>query len=111
MSHTLKCWKCGASLAELSLPLRRIDECRACRAELHVCRMCEFYDTTVAKSCRETIAEEVKDKQRANFGLAPDQWKDGICNSPHGASIDKDGNLIVSEWSQFGHLHKFARVK
>jgi hypothetical protein len=67
MSHALKCWKCGASLAELSLPLRRIDECRACGAELHVCRMCEFYDTTVAKSCRETIAEEVKDKQRANF--------------------------------------------
>ena len=49
--------------------------------------------------------------QRANFGLSPDKWKDGVCNSPHGASIDEDGNLIVSEWSQFGHLHKFTRVK
>ena len=49
--------------------------------------------------------------QRANYGLAQDQWKDGICNSPHGASIDKDGNLIVAEWSQFGRLHKFDRVK
>jgi len=49
--------------------------------------------------------------QRANFGLPQDKWKDGVCNSPHGASIDKDGNLIVSEWSQFGHLHKFSRVK
>ena len=49
--------------------------------------------------------------QRANFGLAQDQWKDGICNSPHGASIDQDGNLIVAEWSQFGHLHKFTRSK
>lgn len=49
--------------------------------------------------------------QRANFGLPPDQWKDGICNSPHGGSIDRDGNLIVTEWSKFGHLHKFARVK
>ena len=62
-----------------------------------------------------TIAAQVGDnpneKQRANFGLPQDQWKDGICNSPHGASIDKDGNLIVSEWSQFGHLHKFNRVK
>ena len=48
--------------------------------------------------------------QRANFGLPPDKWKDGICNSPHGASIDKDGDLIVSEWSQFGHLHKFTRL-
>src|SRR5512134_2407789 len=67
MSHALRCWKCGASLAELTLPLRRLEECRACGAEQHVCRMCEFYDTRVAKSCREPIAEEVKDKQRANF--------------------------------------------
>ncbi len=49
--------------------------------------------------------------QRANYGLAPDQWKDGICNSPHGAAIDKDGNLIVTEWSKYGHLHKFTREK
>lgn len=49
--------------------------------------------------------------QRANFGLPQAQWKDGICNSPHGASIDKDGSLIVAEWSAFGHLHKFAPVK
>lgn len=63
----LVCWKCGASLAELSLPLRRLEECRQCTAELHVCRLCEWYSTAVAKHCRETIAEEVKDKERANF--------------------------------------------
>lgn len=63
----LVCWKCGASLAELSLPLRRLEECRQCAAELHVCRLCEWYSTAVAKHCRETIAEEVKDKERANF--------------------------------------------
>ncbi|MCX6883318.1 MAG: hypothetical protein NTV12_12605 [Verrucomicrobia bacterium] len=62
-----------------------------------------------------TIAAQVGDnpneKQRANFGLAKDQWQDGICNSPHGGSIDSDGNLIISEWSAFGHLHKFVRAK
>ena len=57
------------------------------------------------------LGDNPNEKQRANFGLAPDQWKEGICNSPHGASIDKEGNLIVSEWSQFGRLHKFTRVK
>ena len=57
------------------------------------------------------VGDNPDEKQRANFGLTQDQWKDGVCNSPHGASIDQDGNLIVSEWSQFGHLHKFARVK
>lgn len=63
----LVCWKCGASLAALSLPLRRVDECRSCSAELHVCKLCEFYDITVAKHCREPIAEIVRDKERANY--------------------------------------------
>jgi DNA-binding beta-propeller fold protein YncE len=57
------------------------------------------------------VGDNPNEKQRANFGLPMDQWKEGICNSPHGASIDKDGNLIVTEWSQFGHLHKFVREK
>jgi hypothetical protein len=63
----LVCWKCGASLAELTLPLRRLEECPQCHAELHVCKLCEWYSLSVAKQCRETVAEEVKDKERANF--------------------------------------------
>jgi len=57
------------------------------------------------------VGDNPDEKQRANFALVQDQWKDGICNSPHGASMDKDENLIVSEWSKFGHLHKFTREK
>jgi hypothetical protein len=64
---SLVCWKCGNSLADLTLPLRRLEECRKCSAELHVCKMCEWYSISVAKHCREPIAEEVKDKERANF--------------------------------------------
>lgn len=64
---SLVCFKCGASLAELPLPFSRYAECPACRAEMHVCRMCAFYDTAVSKQCREPIAEEVKEKTRANF--------------------------------------------
>jgi hypothetical protein len=63
----LVCWKCGASLADYTLPLRRLEECRKCGAELHVCKLCEWYSVSVAKHCREPIAEEVKDKERANF--------------------------------------------
>jgi hypothetical protein len=63
----LVCWNCGNSLAALSLPLQRLDECRQCHAELHVCKLCRFYDVLVAKHCREPIAEEVRDKQRANY--------------------------------------------
>ena len=67
MSHSAVCWQCGASLAELTLPLSRFDVCKQCRAELHVCKMCRFHEMTVAKQCREPIAEEVRDKQRANY--------------------------------------------
>lgn len=67
MAHDLQCWKCGAALAALSLPLRRLDVCPACRAELHVCRMCVDFDTSFAKHCREPTAEEVRDKTNANF--------------------------------------------
>lgn len=67
MSEVLSCWKCGHALDDVPLPLRRRDECPACGTDLHVCRMCEFYDPSVAKSCREPIAEEVTDKERANF--------------------------------------------
>jgi DNA-binding beta-propeller fold protein YncE len=57
------------------------------------------------------VGDNPDEKQRANFGLPPAEWKDGICNSPHGASMDKAGNLIVAEWSQFGHLHRFVKAK
>jgi hypothetical protein len=65
--HSLGCWRCGASLAEFSLPFGRAEYCRACRAELHVCRMCRFYDTTKARQCAEPVAEPVLNKERANF--------------------------------------------
>lgn len=56
------------------------------------------------------VGDNPDEKQRANYGLPPEQWTEGVCNSPHGASIDREGNLIVSEWSRFGRLHKFMRV-
>ena len=67
MDHGLVCWKCGTSLRGYSLPLRRLEECRSCRAQLHVCRMCVEYDTHYAKHCREPTAEEVRAKDQANF--------------------------------------------
>jgi len=67
MATELNCWKCGASLKDIPLPFSRYSKCKSCKADLHVCRICAFYDKTVSKMCREPIAEEVKDKQRANF--------------------------------------------
>ncbi len=67
MSHSLVCWNCSASLSALTLPLRRLEICKACNSELHVCKMCVEYDTSYAKHCREPTAEEVRKKTEANF--------------------------------------------
>ena len=63
----LVCWKCGASLAELPLPLSREAECPKCRAYLHCCRLCRYYNPNVAEQCDEDRAEEVRDREGANF--------------------------------------------
>lgn len=73
------CWRCGGSLADEPLPLARAAQCVACHADLHVCKLCEFYATGIANDCREPIAERVVNKERANFcgymKLRPDAYQ------------------------------------
>jgi len=47
----LQCWKCGAGLEYLILPLSRGTRCKTCDAASHVFLMCRFYDLSVAKKC------------------------------------------------------------
>ena len=63
----LNCWRCGANLGEVPLPYGRRSECPACHVELHACRMCRHHAPGKAKQCRESAAEDVKDKTRGNF--------------------------------------------
>ena len=63
----LVCWKCGAELKGVILPLSRREVCAACNADQHVCKLCRHYDPRVADMCREERAEQVSDKERANF--------------------------------------------
>ena len=67
MTQEWVCWKCGATLAASMPVVARTDECAVCRTDLHVCRLCEFFDERVSRQCREPIADEVMDKTRANF--------------------------------------------
>lgn len=67
MDETIACYRCGASLEALSLPLSRRDLCPGCGGYLHVCRMCRHYDPGVPRQCREDDAEDVNDKELANF--------------------------------------------
>jgi hypothetical protein len=63
----LRCYRCGASLAEISLPLRRLELCPACGVELHVCRMCGHYAPAKPDACDEEGAVPVHNKTTANF--------------------------------------------
>jgi len=49
------------------MPLAREGRCRACEADLHVCKQCRYYDTGKAKHCAEPVADEIRDKERSNF--------------------------------------------
>lgn len=67
MAHHIRCYRCGESLASLSLPFSRQDECPACHNYLHVCKMCRHFDARVPRQCVEDGAEEVREKDRLNF--------------------------------------------
>ena len=64
---SLRCYRCGESLAALGLPFRRLELCPACGVELHVCRMCRHYAPTLPDGCDEDDAIVVRDKTGANF--------------------------------------------
>jgi len=78
---SLVCWKCGASLAGMLLPLSRRDACPSCHADLHVCKLCRHYDMHRAGQCRELAADRVADKTRANdcgwFVPRPEAYRGG----------------------------------
>ena len=63
----MRCFACGqeqALAAGERVGFR--DECGGCGADLHACRNCRFYDPSAYNECRETQAERVDDRERAN---------------------------------------------
>ena len=63
------CLKCGTEIAEISgvRKVLRTDTCSKCDSDLHACKNCQFYDRQYHNECRETQAEWVSDKERANY--------------------------------------------
>lgn len=60
------CHACSTKLELAQKPGRR-DDCPQCGAELHACMNCELFDPNLARGCRENQADDVRDKERANF--------------------------------------------
>ena len=66
MSAMNACHSCRKPLT-VARGLGRREVCPWCGADLHCCLNCKFYDPAVSKQCRETAAELVKEKAKANF--------------------------------------------
>lgn len=66
MKIKLSCFSCNKPLEyEDRIGLR--EECPHCMADVHSCRNCHHYDVKVYNECKETSAEVVLVKDRANF--------------------------------------------
>jgi len=63
----MRCFACGEAIDLASgerVGFR--DSCPTCRTDLHVCRNCLHFDPTAYNECRESNAERVADRERAN---------------------------------------------
>jgi len=64
----MNCFHCGRAI-EIKRQERVgfRDRCEGCDRPLHACFNCTFYDPAYNNQCRETQAERVVEKDRANF--------------------------------------------
>lgn len=62
----LICFSCGKAVQYQGKVGRR-EDCPHCRADLHCCRNCQFFDRASYNECREPSADRVQEKDRSNF--------------------------------------------
>lgn len=67
-SEEIFCHNCNNQMfLSLHDRLLRSEECDQCKVMLHCCKMCIFYDPKSYNECRESNAERVIEKEKANF--------------------------------------------
>lgn len=52
----------------------------------------------------ERLGENDNPKQFNTNGVKPQNWVDGITTSPHGITFEKEGNIVTTEWNNWGRL-------
>jgi len=60
------CRHCGQEL-KIETKIRREEVCPACGEYLHCCLNCRFFTGGLPRTCNEPQAEEVREKEKANF--------------------------------------------
>lgn len=64
----ITCYNCKKIIPILgAFQVTRTEECPYCGRHLHSCKMCTFYDQKVYNECRESNADRIVDKEKANF--------------------------------------------
>jgi hypothetical protein len=61
----LSCFSCQ-TVMKFSSNIGRREECPKCRADVRVCKNCQFYDPKAYNECRESSADVMLVKDRAN---------------------------------------------
>ena len=66
MAVSLICFSCQKEMTFSDAKIGFREECASCRADVHVCKNCEFYDAKAYNECHEPAADRVTEKERAN---------------------------------------------
>lgn len=62
------CFKCQSQLPEsYNLMVSRSDTCPKCMTDVRCCKMCFFYDPKAYNECKESNADRIVEKEKANF--------------------------------------------
>lgn len=87
-----RCWHCGRDLFKVDYGRETL--CLGCGKATRVCRNCRHYAPGNPNACREPMAEEVLDKERANFCelFDPGDRHTGVAGTTSAADLLKRAN-------------------
>ena len=63
----VRCFSCQTVNQTVDNKVGFRDDCESCGTDLHCCKCCRFYDTGAYNECRESSADIVREKERANY--------------------------------------------
>lgn len=84
-----RCYQCKTELKEHDYG--RQDSCPKCGFDTRVCKNCMYFDESRYNECKETIADRVVNKEKANYC---DYFKPG---DPHSADSKADALRKAAE--------------
>jgi len=60
-----------------------------------------------------TVVERIGENTGEGVGgnqAKPESWRTGLLLSPHGVALNAQGDVFVSEFNQYGRVHRFNRA-